>query len=559
MQLLRFGLAKPLHLWYDKYMESKTIAKDLSSMTRAELEQNIVELTTEVESQKQKIQWLEEQFHLLQQKRFGVSSETGMIDDAQMSLFNEAEWTVDEAGDDIPEPDMSKVAPPKRKKTKGGKDRMVSGLPKEVIDFRLSKEEMICPNCGSELTEVRKTVRKELIVIPAQVKVREYHDAVYTCRNCQRNGIENPMHTGGSPKPLLRNALVSASFIAYIICRKLVEGIPLYRQEAGFKRRGIRLTRQTMSSWMIRCTGQYLEGVYEILRENLLKRDVIQADETPLQVLHEPRKSPTSDSYMWLYRTGIWDPGSQIVLYDYQDNRRQENPANFLGNFKGFLHTDGYSGYNSVTKREKEPATSVGCWAHARRFYCDALKALSKADKELPHTNIDTAIAYCDKIFEIERDNELADKSPEERLRVRKEKTIPVLDAYFEWVHSFDPDHIIKGKFRDGIVYSQNQEVALRAFTLDGRLQCSNNAAERSIKPFVICRKNFLFCNTPSGARTTAVAFSLVETAKANDLDPFKYLEYIFEKLSQDDDYDLELLMPWTDDVRDTCAASTGE
>lgn len=540
-------------------MESKAITKDLSSMTRAELEQNIVELTTEVESQKQKIQWLEEQFHLLQQKRFGSSSEKGMNDGDQMSLFNEAEWTVDEAGDDIPEPDLSKVAPPKKKKTKGGKERMVSGLPKEVIDFRLSKEEMICPNCGGELTEVRKTIRKELIVIPAQVKVREYHDAVYTCRNCQKNGIETPMHTGGSPKPLLRTSLASASFVAYIICRKLVDGVPLYRQEAEFKRRGIKLTRQTMSKWMNRCSDKYLEGVYEILQENLLKRDIIQADETKVQVLHEPDKPATSDSWMWLYRTGIWDPGPQIVLYDYQDNRRQENPADFLGDFAGYLQTDGYSGYNSVIKRENDPATSVGCWAHARRYFCDALKAMSEADKKLPHTNIDTAIAYCDKIFAIERDNELADKSPEERVRIRKEKTIPVLDAYFKWVRSFDPDHIVKGEFRKGIVYSQNQEAALRAFILDGRLQCSNNAAERSIKPFVICRKNFLFCNTPSGARSTAIAFSIVETAKANGLDPFKYLEYIFEKLSQDDDYDLEQLMPWTDEVRNTCTASTEE
>lgn len=540
-------------------MKNEAITKELSFMTRAELEQNIVELTTEVESQKQKIKWLEEQFHLLQQKRFGTSSEKGMADGDQMSLFNEAEWTVDEAGDEITEPDMSKVAPPKKTKTKGGKERMVSGLTKEVLDFRLSEEEMICPNCGSELTEVRKTVRKELIVIPAQVKVREYHDAVYTCRNCQNNGTENPMHTGGSPKPLLHNSLASPSFVADIIRRKFVDGVPIYRQEAEFKRRGIRLNRQTMSGWMIRCSEKYLEGVYEILKENLLKRDIIQADETPLQVLQEPGKPATSESYMWLYRTGLWDPGSQIVLYDYRDNRRQENPANFLGDFSGYLHTDGYAGYNSVTKREKNPATAVGCWAHARRFYCDALKALSKSDKKQPHTNIDTAIAYCDRIFAIERDYHLADKTSEERLRIRREKTVPVLDEYFKWVHSFDTDHIIKGKFRDGIVYSRNQESALKAFAEDGRLECSTNAAERSIKPFVICRKNFLFCNTPSGARSTAIAFSLVETAKANDLDPFKYLEYILEKLSQDDDYDLEQLMPWTDEVRDTCTVSIGE
>lgn len=199
-------------------------------MSRDELEQNIIELTTQVESQKQKIQWLQEQFNLLQQKRFGASSEKDMTDGDQMSLFNEAEWTVDEADGQIPEPDMAKVAPPKKTKTKGGKLRMVSGLPKETIDFRLSKEEQICPECGEKLTEVRKTIRRELIVIPAQVKVREYIDAVYACRNCQKNGIENPMHTGSSPKPLLENSLASASFVSDIMKKKFVDGVPIYRQ-----------------------------------------------------------------------------------------------------------------------------------------------------------------------------------------------------------------------------------------------------------------------------------------------------------------------------------------
>ena len=533
--------------------------KDLSAMSRDELEQNIVELTTQVESQKQKIRWLQEQFNLLQQKRFGASSEKDMGSGEQMSLFNEAEWTADEAEGQIPEPDMAKVAPPKKTKTKGGKLRMVSGLPKETIDFRLTAEEMACPECGGKLTEVRKTIRRELIVIPAQVRVKEYIDAVYACRNCQKNGIANPMHTGRGPKPLLENSLASASFASYIMNRKFVDGVPIYRQEADLKRKGIRLTRQTMSNWVIRCSEKYLQGVYDILKEELLKREIIQADETTVQVLSEPGRPADSDSFMWLYRSGAWDPESQIILYEYQDNRRKENPEKFLGDFHGYLQTDGYQGYNSVTKRQEDPAISVGCWAHARRFFCDALKAIPKGSSDTSHTNIDKAIAYADKIFAIERDNDLAEKTPQERMQIRQEKALPVLDEYFRWVKSFDPQHIIKGKFRDGIVYSRNQEEALRAFLLDGRLPCSNNAAERSIKPFVISRKNFLFCKTPSGAKATATVFSLIETAKANRLDPFKYLVYIFEKLSQDEDYDLEQLMPWTEAVASTCRTDSGE
>lgn len=278
-----------------------------------------------------------------------------------------------------------------------------------------------------------------------------------------------------------------------------------------------------------------------------------------MQVLSEPGKAATTDSFMWLYRSREWDPESQIILYEYQANRRQEHPKDFLGDFKGYLQTDGYAGYNSVTKREKDPTISVGCGAHARRYFCDASKAIKKGSSNAPATNISKAIAYADRSFAIERDSDMAKKPPKERMRIRKEKTLPVLDEYFKCVRSFDPDHIIKGKFRDGIVYSQNQEEALRAFLLDGRFSCSNNAAERSIKPFVISRKNFLFCKTPSGAKATATVFSLIETAKANRLDPFKYLVYIFEKLSQDEDYDLEQLMPWTESVAGTCKAAACE
>ena len=343
--------------------------KDLSSMSRDELEQNIIELTTQVESQKQKIQWLQEQFNLLQQKRFSASSEKDMADGNQISLFNEAEWSVDEAEGDIPEPDMAKVAPPKKKKTKGGKLRMVSDFSKETIDFRLSEEEQIYPECGEKLTEVRKNIRRELIVIPAQVKVKEYIDAVYACRNCQKNGIENPMHTGRAPRSLLENSLASASFVSDIMKKKFVDGVPVYRQEADLKRKGIQLTKQTMSNWVIRCSEKYLQGVYDILKEELLRRDIIQADETTVQVLSEPGKVATTDSFMWLYRSGEWDPESQIILYEYQANRRQEHPEGFLGDFKEYLQTDGYAGYNSVTKRKKDPAISVGCWAHARRYF----------------------------------------------------------------------------------------------------------------------------------------------------------------------------------------------
>lgn len=532
-------------------MKKSGITKDLRAKTREELEQEIVSLTMEPEAANQKASWLEEQFHLHQKQKFGSSSEkTKAADIMQMSFFNEAEAIVDEAGA-VEEPTTAKVCPPVRKKRKGKKEKLTASLPKETIEFKLTEEEKICPACGQELVDVKKTVRKELIVIPTQVKVREYIDHVYACRRCQKTGESNPIHNAGAPKALLRNSLASASFVADVMKKKFVDYIPIYRQEQELKRNGIALSRQNLSNWVIRCAEQHLSGIYELMQEELLKKDIIHADETELEVLHEPGREATATSYMWVFRTGKYD--SPIVLYRYAPTRSGVIPEEVLGNYSGYLQTDGYAGYNRLTKRAENPATAVGCFAHARRKFCEAHSALSHKEKEIPHPNIDKGIMYCDKIFAIEK--ELAGLNAEDRQIQRKLQVEPVLEAYFDWVKNFDPKELLKGKFRDAIVYSQNQEKALRGFLLDGGLECSNNIAERSIKPFVISRKNFLFCNTPSGADAAATIFSIVETAKGNNLDPFRYLEHIFTCLSQDEDYDLEMLLPWSEYLPESCKA----
>ncbi len=530
-------------------MEKQVITMDLSSMSREELELNYVQLQTQLEAEKMKVSWLEEQFRLQRAARFGASSEKALVDFDQMSIFNEAEHICDEAGDAY-EPAMVDVVAP-RKKKKCSKNALTTGLPKERFEFDLTQEEKTCPECGNSLHHVKKVVRKELAIIPAKVYVKEYISHVYACRNCQDTGDANPMHTARAPLPLFHGSLASPSIVADILKRKYVDCVPLYRQEQDLKRNGLKLTRQTMSNWVINASNKYFKSIYNRMLCKLLEEDIIQADETELEVLNEPGKEAKSKSYMWLFRTNR--ESKPIVIYKYADTRAGIVPGQTLKDFNGYLQTDGYAGYGSVTNRELNPALPVGCFAHARRKYCDALKALPVAEQKNSNTNTSKGIAYCDRIFNIE--NEISKLSPKERQLVRQQKMLPLLEEYFAWVKSFDTNMLIKSKFRDAIIYSVNQEIPLRNFVLDGRLECSNNKCERSIKPFVIARKNFLFCNTPSGADASAITFSLVETAKENNLNIFKYLEYILDCMSQDNNYDIEKLMPWSDEIPEECRA----
>ena len=295
-------------------------------------------------------------------------------------------------------------------------------------------------------------------------------------------------------------------------------GSPLYRQEQELNRQGVMLSRQTMSNWILRCSKDWLTPVYEELHRKLISQDVLHADETTLQVLREPGKKAQSKSYMWLYRTS-GDAVQPIVLYEYQSSREHSHPKVFLEGFRGYLHSDGYEAYHKLG----EAVTSVGCWAHARRYFDEAVKALPNGKKSTGSAA--TGQAYCTKLFKIEQT--LADLSPEERYKKRLEQAKPVLDELFAWAKTRGAAP--KSALGKALGYLDEQEVYLRTYLKDGRLELSNNRAERSIKPFVIGRKNFLFANTPEGAQGSAVMYSLIETAKENGLDPYRYLCHIFQ------------------------------
>jgi transposase len=304
---------------------------------------------------------------------------------------------------------------------------------------------------------------------------------------------------------------------------------------------GVELSRQTMANWMIQGSNRWLWPLYERMRQHLLQKEILHADETTLQVL----EAANSTSYMWLYRTGR--DGPPIVLYDYQSSRASKHPARFLETFKGYLHVDGYAGYNGLSD-----IRLVGCWAHARRKFDEALKAVPT--KETTPTAAREGLEFCNKLFAIER--ELHNVTPKERYEERLVKSQPVVEVFSAWLKYQTPRVLPKSALGQAIQYCRNQWPKLTVFLEDGRLELDNNRSERSIKPFVIGRKNWLFANTTRGAKASATIYSVVETAKENGLNPFAYLSYLFEQLPNVDLQNpavIDSLLPWSASLPEGC------
>jgi transposase/uncharacterized coiled-coil protein SlyX len=503
------------------------------------LERTVTEQSEAIAILDAKLKYYEEQYLLSQKKRFGTSSETS--DTLQLSLFNEAE---DTAVPQQPEPTLETITYRRRKRV-GQREEMLADLPVETVEYTIPEDERVCPDCAGTLTEMSTQVRRELKLVPAQVVVVEHVQHVYSCRSCEKVGITTTIRTAPMPVPAFPKSLASASAVAYVCDQKYTCAMPLYRQEQLFSRLGVDLSRQTLANWVIR-GSEWLETIYGPLHGKLLERRILQADETPLQVLRESDREPESDSYMWMYRTGR--DGPPIVLYDYQTTRAAKHAGRFLSGYKGWLQTDGYSGYDAVPGIRQ-----AGCWAHARRYFTNALAGLPKEMKDAPCTSRE-GLAFCNRLFAVERG--LAKLDDAARLAARQELCPPILDAFHDWLRKTRPGVAPKSLLGKAVVYCLNQWTKLTAFLQDGGLELDNNRAERSIKPFVIGRKNWLFSNTSRGARASAVVYSIVETAKENGLKPFEYLTFLFERLPNIDTTDpaaVEELLPWSDSIPEYC------
>ena len=532
-----------VEIWYNIPMEKKqnltASNPEMVTISRAEYEklQAQSKRISELES---RVDVLMEALRLARHKQFGVSSEKSEepLMEQLSFLFNEAEVFAEVS---TKQEEAVVVAAHKRhKKHEYTLDSIPENIPTRQVEHRLEGEDLVCPQCGSTMAEIGKEVVRTLEIIPAQTIVREDIYYTYACKACAESadeGCETPIVKAPKEKNIIPGSFAAPEAIAHIMTQKFVMGCPLYRQDQEMNRQGIPLSRQTMSNWILRATEDYLTPVYEQLHRELLKRDVLHADETTLQVLQEPGKAPQSESYMWLYRTS-GDTGKPIVLYEYQPGHGAKHPKEFLPGFNGYLHTDGYAGYHNLP----DEVTVVGCWAHARRKFDEAVKSLPKG--KVKGSSAYQGLAYCNLLFGIEQ--ELADKTAKERYEERLKQAKPVLDAMFAWANSRTAAP--KSALGKALTYLKEQWPYLTNYLKDGRLEISNNRAERSIKPFVIDRKNFLLANTPKGATGSAVMFSLIQTAIENKLNPYQYLTWLMHTANNADLTDpqvVQRLLPW--------------
>ena len=435
-------------------------------------------------------QYLEEQFRISQHKQFGQSAEGHP---GQGELFNEAEALAVES--DTQEEAISYT------RKKPTRKPLPKGLPREVIVHDISDEEKVCGCCAGELHRIGEDKSEKLQFIPAQVKVIEHVRPKYASRTCEKDGISNTVKQAPVPHSVIPKGYATPSLLSQIITSKYQYGLPLYRQESMFKQHGIELSRKTMADWIIRC-AELFKPLYDQLHQHILKQPVIAADETTLKVV----ESEKVNSYMWLYASGA----GQCAV-------------DFLKGYSGYLQVDGYQGY------EQTQATLIGCWAHARRKFMEAKKGAGKKGSG----KADWALNHIQKLYRIE--TQLKDKTVEARYTARQEKSLPLLKQLHTWLEKSVQQVLPKTKLDEAIQYSLNQWEKLARYTLDGLLNIDNNRAERAIKPFVIGRKNWLFSQTAKGANASAVLYSIIETAKANDLNVFEYVMTGLDKLSKAD------------------------
>ena len=470
-------------------------------------------------------EWLLEQLKLSKKKLFGRSSEQAeqMVMDQLSLTMNEVEayiFGMNSAG----KAPVAVKAHERKRQSGNVLDVVPEGTPTEVVEHRLPEDERICSACGSKLVEIGKEVRRSLMMKPAKFWVREDVYYTYARKNCEQETGEANIVKAVKEPSLLPGSFASAEAVAYLAAQKFVMYSPLYRLEQEFNRQGLRLSRQTMANWLLNISEKWLRPVYDTLREQLCREPVLHADETTLQVLKEPGRSSTSKSYMWLYRTSGCAKQS-IVLYEYQPTRKAEHAEAFLKGFSGWLHADGYQGYHKLP----ENIRVVGCWAHARRKFDEALQTLPKEmQRDAPAV---IGECYCPRLFKLEQ--AFAELTPEERYEKRLEQEKPVLDALLSWANEMQANTAPKSALGRAIHYLLEQWPYLTRYLEDGRLELSNNRAERSIKPFVMGRKNWLFANTLGGAQASAVIYSLIETAKENGLDPYRYLLWVLQNAPQ--------------------------
>jgi len=477
-----------------------------------------------------------EQAILARQRMFGSSSEQMA---AQSRLFDEAEvlaQTSAEAQDTAPQvPEVSVGASdaqadePAIKPARGKRAALATGLPRVDVLHDVPEADRACA-CGTLMVEIGQDISEQLDIVPMQVRVLRHIRKRYACPTSQHAPV-----TADLPAQPLPKSNASVDFLAMLLAVKFVDGLPLARFENVLTRHGAAVPRQTLARWVIGCAG-VLQPVHNLMRDILLDGSLIHMDETVVQVLKEKDKSPTSNSYMWVQTGG--PPDKPVVLYDYDPSRSASVPTALLEGFAGYLMTDGYDGYNEVGR--SDGIERLACWAHVRRRFVEATRVQPKGKRG----RADEALSLIGKLYRIEREHK--DAAPEARYLARQSDSVPVLAELHAWMLKNAPVVIPKSALGTALAYMGNLWSKLVRYTERGDLPIDNNRCENAIRPFVVGRKAWLFSDTPAGAHASAMIYSLVQTAKANGLEPYTWLRRVLRDLPAAKTVEaVETLLPW--------------
>ena len=471
----------------------------------ADYSAQITHISEQVNARDQRIRQLEELIHTLRHKQFGASSEQAP---GQGLLFDEA---VEHDAEEPPEDDTITVQAYQRQAKR--RPRLSADLPRVDVIHDLSDEEKVCPDHGCALAPMGEEISERLRFIPATVEVERHICRKYTCPQCEGHIV-----TASKPAQLIPKSIATPSLLSWVTVSKYADGLPLYRQSTIFVRLGIELDRTTLARWMMAC-GEAVQPLINLLWDRIRQSALVHMDETQVQVLDEPGKTPQSQSYMWVAVAG--STGQSVVIFHYTPDRTKATPTALLSGYQGALMADGYASYDEVCRQDA--LVRLGCWAHARRKFVDAQRLQPKGKTGKP----DQALAFISQLYRLER--KLANETDPEKIRAaREEHAKPVLIRLEEWLESSLPMTTPGSTLGKAMTYLKNQWPRLIRYVEDGRYPIDNNRAENAVRPFVIGRKNWMFSQSVAGVRASANLYSLIETAKGHGLDPYQYLTWVF-------------------------------
>ncbi len=492
-----------------------------------DLHEKVEEISGNYERSEMENKLLRERIHQLQHQIYGRKSEKFSLNDGfeQPLLFEETDVSMlEENFRESENKESDEIIVPEHKRKKGGRKPLPAEFPRVEIEHDLSEEEKIC-NCGCQKSRIGEEVSEHLEMRPAQFRVVRHIRYKYACKNCE--GVENPEGVGAvkiAPVPvqLIPKSIATPSLLSYIFVSKFCDALPFYRQETLFRRIGFEISRATMCHWAVK-VGDKCKVLIELLRSEILSGPLINIDETPFQVLREPGRRFDRKSYMWVIRGGTLD--KPVYVYIYAETRRGDVAANLLETYQGYVQSDGYSGYDFLDRREG--IIHLACWAHVRRKFNQVVQAGDKFGGGLARE----ALYKIRQLYRIEKESVVNGLDADELYIERQKRSRPLLEEFELWLKENAPKAPPKSLLGKAFAYTLSQWPRLIRYVNDGRLRMDNNLAENAIRPFVVGRKNWLFNDQPDGASASATFYSLIETAKANGLEPYKYLCYLFDRL----------------------------